>query len=262
MRELPIAVNDLLNKYMKLFNEYMPNQLAGLYLHGSLALDAYVEGSSDIDFIAVTHRGLTQSELEKAEEIHKIIADKYQFPEMDGVYITQNDLGKIGESYFYNNGKMNYGHFLNPVTWWLLKKKGIAIYGDLPVIEINDNDLVLYTYENMNTYWANRIRTIEKSIDELEQIAESEVDKEIEWTVLGLLRQFYTLREKDIISKQGAGEYSLKHLPEEWHPIIQDAINIRKGEEDRLYAGKLERIEETIKLSKYLINQSSANRNK
>lgn len=142
------------------------------------------------------------------------------------------------------------------------KKKGIAIYGALPVIEINDNDLVLYTYENMNTYWANRILAIEKSIDELEQVAESEVDKEIEWTVLGLLRQFYTLREKEIISKQGAGEYSLKHLPEEWHPIIQDAINIRKGEEDRLYAGKLERIEESIKLSKYLINQSSANRNK
>jgi Domain of unknown function (DUF4111) len=262
MRDLPIAVNDLLNKYMKLFNEYMSNQLAGLYLHGSLALDAFVEGSSDIDFIAVTHSRLTRSELEKAEEIHKIILDKYQFPEMDGVYITQNDLGKLGECYFFNNGKMNYGHFLNPVTWWLLKRKGIVFHGEVPVIEINDNDLVSYTYENMNTYWANRIRTFEKSIDELAQIAESEIDKEVEWTVLGLLRQFYTLREKDIISKQGTGEYSLKHLPEEWHPIIQDAINIRKGEEDRNYARKLERIKETIKLSKYLINHSAANRSK
>ncbi|MGN7177527.1 aminoglycoside adenylyltransferase domain-containing protein [Cytobacillus sp. SAFR-174] len=262
MRELPIAVNDLLNKYMKLFNEYMPNQLAGLYLHGSLVLDAYVEGSSDIDFIAVTHRGLTQSELEKAEKIHKIIAEKYQSPEMDGVYITQNDLGKLGDCNFYNDGKMKYGHFLNPVTWWLLNKKGITIYGDLPVIEINDNDLVSYTYENMNTYWANRIRKIEKSIDEIARVAESEADKEIEWTVLGLLRQFYTLREKDIISKQGAGEYSLKHLPEEWHPIILDATTIRSGKKDRHYAGKLERMEESIKLSKYLINQSAAIKNR
>ncbi|MEK3853785.1 aminoglycoside adenylyltransferase domain-containing protein [Cytobacillus sp. FSL H8-0458] len=262
MRELPIAVDNKLAKYMKLFNEYMPNRLAGLYLHGSLALDAFVEGSSDIDFIAVTHSGLTQSELKKAEEIHRIIADKNQFPEMDGVYITQNDLGTLRECFFYNNGRMNYGQFLNPVIWWLLKKKGIAIYGDLPVIAINDNDLVSYTYENMNTYWANRIRIFEKSIDELAQKADSEIDIEVEWTVLGILRQFYTLREKDIISKQGAGEYSLKHLPEKWHPIILDAVNIRLGEKSRHYAGKLDRIEETISLSKYLISQSAAIQNK
>lgn len=65
MRELPIVVDDLLNKYIDLVNEYMPNQLAGLYLHGSLALDAFAEGSSDIDFIAVTQRGLTESELKR-----------------------------------------------------------------------------------------------------------------------------------------------------------------------------------------------------
>jgi hypothetical protein len=262
MRELPIVVNDLLNEYIDLVNEYMPNQLEGLYLHGSLALDAFVEGSSDLDFIAVTQSGLTESELKKAKEIHRILADKYLFPEMDGVYLTQNDLGTLCECFYYNNGIMNYGHFLNPVTWWLLKKNGIVIYGDVPVIEINANDLVSYTYENMNTYWANRIQSYEESIDELTQTADSAIDKEVEWTVLGILRQFYTLREKDIISKQGAGEYSLKHLPEKWHPIIVDAINIRRGEENRHYTSKRDRIEETIKLSKYLISQSAAIKNK
>ncbi|KON87748.1 hypothetical protein AF332_13510 [Sporosarcina globispora] len=262
MRELPIVVDDLLNEYIDLVNVYIPNQLTALYLHGSIALDAFVEGSSDIDFIAVTQSGLTELELKKAEEIHRIIADKNQFPEMDGVYLTQNDLGTLCECFFYNNGTMNFGHFLNPVTWWLLKKKGIVIYGAVPVIEINDNDLVSYTYENMNTYWANRIQTFEESIDEMTQIADSEIDKEVEWTVLGILRQYYTLREKDIISKQGAGEYSLKHLPEKWHPIIVDAINIRRGEENRQYTRKHDRIEETIKLSKYLISQSAAIKNR
>lgn len=99
MRELPIVVNDLLNEYIDLVNEYIPIQLEGLYLHGSLALDAFVEGSSDLDFIAVTHSGLTESELKKAKEIHWILADKYQFPEMDGVYLTQNDLGTLCECF-------------------------------------------------------------------------------------------------------------------------------------------------------------------
>ncbi|MCM3707271.1 MULTISPECIES: aminoglycoside adenylyltransferase domain-containing protein [Cytobacillus] len=70
------------------------------------------------------------------------------------------------------------------------------------------------------------------------------------------------MREKDIISKKGAGEYSIKHLPEKWHPIILDANNIRSGKEDRHYAGKLERMEEAIKLSKYIINHTSTIKNK
>jgi hypothetical protein len=48
-------------------------------------------------------------------------------------------------------------------------------------------------------------------------------DEEIEWTVLGLL----TLRENDIISKLGAGEYALQQMQEEWHGITREAINIR-----------------------------------
>ncbi|WP_277674507.1 aminoglycoside adenylyltransferase domain-containing protein, partial [Piscibacillus halophilus] len=52
---------------------------------------------------------------------------------------------------------------------------------------------------------------------------------EVEWTVLGLLRQYYTLMEKDIISKLEAGYYGLEILPTKWHPIIQEAINIRKN---------------------------------
>jgi hypothetical protein len=86
-----------------------------------------------------------------------------------------------------------------------------------------NNDLVSYTFENMNTYWAIRIQKFEKSIEELKFLPASVTDEEIEWTVLGLL----TLRENDIISKLGAGEYALQQMQEEWHGITREAINIR-----------------------------------
>ncbi|GAA2700603.1 hypothetical protein [Cytobacillus oceanisediminis] len=63
-----------------------------------------------------------------------------------------------------------------------------------------NNDLVSCTFENMNTYWASRIQKFEKSIEQLKYLPASLIDEEIEWTVLGLLRQFYTLRENNIIS--------------------------------------------------------------
>jgi len=43
-----------------------------------------------------------------------------------------------------------------------------------------------------------------------------------------MLRQYYTLREKKITSKVDAGRYALEHLPQEWHPLIQEAVRIRE----------------------------------
>jgi hypothetical protein len=47
--------------------------------------------------------------------------------------------------------------------------------------------------------------------------------------VLGVLRQFYTFRERAITSKTGAGMYGLVHTPAQWHRLIHEAINIRAG---------------------------------
>ncbi|MBT2687225.1 DUF4111 domain-containing protein [Bacillus sp. ISL-47] len=258
MTKIPKMVEEILNEYINLLNGRLPKKLEGLYLHGSIALEAYVEGSSDIDFVAVTRNCLSEAETKGIAEIHRIIAEKFEQPKMDGVYVTLDEIGKLSESYFYNNGKLGYGHFLTPVTWSLLKKKGIVFYGPEPAFEINENDLMAYSYENMNTYWVSRIQKIEKSIDEVKFMPARVIDEEIEWTVLGLLRQFYTLRENDIISKLGAGEYALGHLPEKWHPIIKEAMNIRKGIKSGIFESEEERIKETIRLSKYIFSQSAA----
>jgi hypothetical protein len=106
----------------------------------------------------------------------------------------------------------------------------------------------------MNSYWAQRVEKMETSITELYKLPAEDIDDEIEWTVLGLLRQFYTLKERDIISKLSAGEYALQHLPLEWHPIIKEAINIRKGEKMNIFTSDKERIDMTIRFSKYIIH--------
>jgi aminoglycoside adenylyltransferase-like protein len=66
-------------------------------------------------------------------------------------------------------------------------------------------------------------------------------DYGIQWTVLGVLRQFYTFRERAIVSKMAAGEYALAHIPEQWHPLIQEAINIRMGTKGSLYQFRIVR---------------------
>jgi len=48
-------------------------------------------------------------------------------------------------------------------------------------------------------------------------------------------------------------EYALQKLPEEWHDIIHEAMNIRKGLDSGMFTSNQKRIESALQLSKYII---------
>lgn len=261
MREIPVVVQTVLNDYIASLNELLPNTLEGLYIQGSIALNAYVNDSSDIDFIAITNRRLSGEEVEVLAEVHSMIARNYQKPEMDGVYIMWEDIGKIQTDDniypYYNDGKMSYVTYFDSITWWILKRYGINIVGPEPIelgFEVDSQHLISYVSDNMNTYWAKRVQTIDGSIEQLLQQPSEVIDVEIEWSVLGLLRQYYTLKEQSIISKLGAGEYGLQHLPREWHQIIKEAINVRNGVRSKFFTSDEQRIDMALRFSKYVIS--------
>ncbi|WNF24918.1 aminoglycoside adenylyltransferase domain-containing protein [Mesobacillus jeotgali] len=263
---IPEVVDRVLKDYINLLNEHLPGTIDGLYLHGSIALDAYVEGSSDIDFITLTNRRLTVRDTETLSLIHRTIENKHNKPEMDGVYALREDMGKLSKSIgarieypYYNNGELAFGNYFNfnPITWWVLREKGIKILGaeiEGFELDIQPHVLTSYVLENMKFYWTNRVQMAEATFEQLLQLPTEQIDIEIEWTVLGLLRQFYTINEKDIVSKLDAGEYGLTQLPVEWHNIIKEAMNIRKGEKGKIFNSERDRLDHAMRFSKYLIN--------
>ncbi|CAM3808291.1 aminoglycoside adenylyltransferase domain-containing protein [Mesobacillus thioparans] len=263
---IPVVVHTVLKEYMNLFNEHFPGTMKRLYVHGSIALNAYVEDSSDIDFITLTNRRLTEKDLDALTFIHRKIANKYEKPELDGVYALREDLGKLYDGSdkndykypYYNNGEISFGDYFNfnPITWWVLKRKGISILEEEPEgfhFDIQPHQLYSYVLANMNSYWTNRVQTAEASMEQLLKLPSSTLDFEIEWTVLGLLRQFYTIKENDIVSKLDAGEYGLCQLPAEWHDIIKEAMNIRRCEMSEIFNSEKERLEVTLRFSRFLI---------
>ncbi|WP_335868985.1 aminoglycoside adenylyltransferase domain-containing protein [Bacillus sp. 2205SS5-2] len=264
--ELHSSIYEVLNEYISLWTERLPNQLEGLYLHGSIVLDAYIYDSSDIDFVVITKNRLTEKEIQILTDIHKVIADKFVKPEMDGLFIVWEDLGELRPTDntslpYYNGGKIGFYTHFNPITWWLLKKKGISLLGsDITErsFNISSNLLTSYVLENMNSYWAGRVIKIENSIEQIKNLPTTDIDEEVEWTVLGLLRQFYTLKELSIISKFEAGEYGLLNLPREWHNIINEALNIRRKINETVFNSDEKRINETLSFSKYLIQHCNS----
>ncbi|MEI5906797.1 aminoglycoside adenylyltransferase domain-containing protein [Bacillus spongiae] len=267
MRELVSSpIQAVLHEYLFLLDERLPNMVEGLYLHGSLALNAYVEGSSDIDFLTVIKRRLTKNEMNMVAEIHNQFAKKYPTPQLDGVYILWDDIGKEysadQSNIYYNDGVLSYGPYFNfnPITWWTLKTNGIKVRGPetaLLKLDVSPHQITTYVINNMNSYWTNWVRRNKDSLKELLDLETKEIEFEIEWSVLGLLRQYYTLKEKDIISKLGAGEYALRHVPEKWHQIIEEAINIRSGKQERFYDSKEEQIMSAITFSEEIIRFSN-----
>ena len=262
MGKLPNEVEAIVKEYVMLMEEAFPSQLEGLYIQGSIALDAYVSGSSDLDFIAVTRKRLTEREGKTISGIHQKLANKLSKPELDGCYLVWEDIGRTKpvKDVFYlhfNGGMVREGAYFNPITWWILHHHGIKIVGPEPKdlkLEVQAGDIVSYVKENMNTYWARRIQMLEYLIHTGILPPENEIRTEIEWSVLGMLRQFYTLKEHGIISKLGAGKYALLHVPEEWHPIIKEAVHIRTGTKEILFESNEKRAAAAVSLMKYLLD--------
>ncbi|KPL60166.1 MULTISPECIES: aminoglycoside adenylyltransferase domain-containing protein [Bacillaceae] len=267
MKDLPQIVDKVLLEYINLFNHYLPETLEGLYVHGSIALEAYVNDSSDIDFITVTKRRLSKEDSSALYRIHKTLQQKFQKPDMDGVYIVKDDIGKMDSSCkdenemhaYFNNGELNFGEYFNfnPITWYVMKHKGIRVVGPEILSSISgpsSQELCQYVLHNMNTYWVRRLHSFEESIEEVKHYPTAMIDTEIEWSVLGVLRQYYTLKEASIISKQAAGQYGLQELPEEWHSLIREAMNIRSGVQGVDSVSNDIRVKQTIKFLKYVIS--------
>ena len=243
---IPQLIQPVLENYLQLVNEHVPKLIDGFYIVGSIALDEFNEKFSDIDFVAVLSHKATEMETRELDRIHKTIRHNFPDWKLEGCYFQYKDLGCLGadlEAYpYYQDGKLAVGnHFeANSVTWWTLKNHGIAIIGD-PARDLNFtvdwNVLIDRMKENLNSYWLSWTKRVDHRLRLLS-------DWGIQWAVLGVLRQYYTFKENSITTKVRAGGFGLNNLPAQWHPIIQEAINIRIGKKSFNYRSRIVRMKD------------------
>jgi len=240
---LPQPAQQALEDYLALVHTALPGLLEGVYIHGSLALNAYTPGLSDIDFISITSRRCTANDIDALRALHHTLLQRYPQAQLEGCYLLAQDIGRFEDTmpphpYVHDGIFQAKGyHDINAVTWWILKHRGIAVYGP-PAgqfdIQIDWEQLLTDMHHNLNTYWANFTSNPRRMAWLLN-------DYGIQWAVLGVLRQFYTFRERAITSKIGAGIYGLEHTPPQWRRLIREAINIRAGRTRSSYCSRMVR---------------------
>ncbi len=99
---------------------------------------------------------------------------------------------------------------------------------------------------NLHTYWGS-------FTTQPQRLAWLVTDSGIQWTVLGVLRQWYTCEVHDIASKTEAGAHALTHLPQRWHRLIQEALRIREQTAGALYSSRIGRAIDAVRFVDYVI---------
>ncbi|TQR21638.1 nucleotidyltransferase domain-containing protein [Psychrobacillus vulpis] len=244
INQLPISVQNFMQNYLNALNKNLPsNLIEGVYIYGSIALGAFNEAKSDIDFIVSLKRSANAKELEFITNVHSQMNNTEYGKRMDGVYVRASLVGKTNEELstylFCAEGTVSLGHWdLNHITWWILKEDGITLQGT-PIAELaipTEWIDVLNTLKyNMNQYWFNKTKNADEFL----------ADEMVEFTTTTICRIICSLEQRDIISKDKAVNECLKTLPERWSLLLKEGARIRNDiSAESFYKSNVKRAEE------------------
>ena len=247
--DLPPVVQTIVASYLEATHAAVPNLVEGFYLVGSVALDDFRPGLSDIDFAAVTAARPDAAACDALARVHARLRTQHRRPFFDGLYVTWDDLAhnptqidpgpNVHKSVFRPNGRGER----HPVTWRLLAQQGVCGHG-LAVADLTLWDdpgvLAAWTDGNLDAYWRrflDRRRRLWTPVGLTGLTAWT-----CAWCVLGISRLRYTLATGAITSKTGAGKYAQATFGEPWQQVIAEALRIREGTSRRsLYRSPMAR---------------------
>ncbi|MCM3627564.1 DUF4111 domain-containing protein [Paenibacillus glycanilyticus] len=260
---VPEIAQEITDHYLARIQKELPDILTAFYLFGSVSLDAFQEGLSDLDFAAVTSRKLTNQEVRILELIHHDLEISFSKISMDGRYVWAVDWENLGDMacpyYYFNGGKLVGVEQLykDSVDAFQIKQYGIPILGRDPRTYsylVDWSVLTRNMKSNLEHYWLNWKRKAEK-FPSKPYFGMFFKGWMIEWGVLGVSRIYYSIREQDLTSKTGAGHYALQHVPKRWHRILRESINLRDGTRKSLYRSAIRRRQDALAYMDYMIKE-------
>lgn len=260
---IPDDVSRVVTRYLELVDDTLPGRIEGLYLVGSLALNDYQPGQSDIDFVAVTGEPLTAGEMDGMEVVHRALLAEVGRPWFDGIYVTWSDLEHNPEdarsvpSSHEGRFERSSGFEANPVTWLILRNYPVSFRGPVPSVWHELDLLRSWNLNNLNSYWAGLVAQLEVGVSRLPE--ERAMRQMIAWCVPGVIRLAYTIATGDVTSKSGACRYALTVYPERWHPVVSKALAIRSGTLQPEPISSTP-IEDTIAFMRHVIDAENARR--
>ncbi|GAC1649406.1 MAG: DUF4111 domain-containing protein [Ktedonobacteraceae bacterium] len=229
-RVIQSEVNTLRVEFQRLLGQ----NLIGIYLHGSLALGGFQPARSDINVIVVTGQRM---DLEVKRACVELLLRVSKMPSpIDIYFLAEQDIFPFQHPLPYDlhydetwresaqqelrNGQWEHW---NEDTWHdsnltlclaVLHHCGICLYGK-PILEA----LPFVSEQDFR----------EAIIKDMQVALSRPLHNPISF-VLNACRVSAYLHDGTILSKEAGGVWGLAHLPEQYHPLIQQALALTRGE--------------------------------
>jgi predicted nucleotidyltransferase len=220
---VPKDLSDLLQAIADDFPTILRSNLVGIYLWGSLTYDAFDEGCSDVDCVAVTTHDLDEREFFELDEWFRNKGRKNPWVQrIDMRFVIECELldksSRCCGFYPYTGRLIRHGSDGNPIIWLNVASTGATLWGrDAKFIapEVSDqclNDALLlelnYLKEDLNANAGDR---------------SDKAFMHNAYAVLTACRILYSAYYKTLVSKQRAYAWAMETVPPVWRSVIRQA---------------------------------------
>ena len=223
---IPLQTDSLINGFVEQSKEILQDTLVGVYLHGSLVMGCYNPQRSDIDLIIVIDKPV--SDPIKRAYLDMVVRYNASAPakgiEMSivlrkvckpFVYPTPFELHfSAGYLEWYGEDPDDYIREMNGTDkdlaahFTIINKRGRCLYG----VPIEDVFSEVPSSDYMDSIWFD----VEGAAEEITEYPM--------YLTLNLARVLAYKKEGLILSKKEGGDWAIEHLPDEYRPLIADAM--------------------------------------
>lgn len=247
-----MEIQPVLDDSVRLFQEELADNLAGVYLHGSLAMGSFHPVQSDIDLLIVVYHPLSPDVLKRLARrvvlLHEsiptprgielsIVLSRYlrefEHPAPFEFHFSDGHLARYKEDENYICG--GFGDADLAAHFTVVYHRGIALYGAEPK----------EAFSPVNKGWY-----VQSIVSDIEN-AEEEIVKQPVYYTLNLCRVLGFLRDGVVLSKQEGGVWGLNTLPELYHELVKYALDRYAGND----AGRTVDEEELTGFARYMLGE-------
>ncbi len=257
-------LREVLNIFVEEIAAELGENLIGIYLVGSIASGDF-DADSDVDFLVVTNRELTEADMKPLQKIQVKIHDIDCYPakHLEGSYISIADLNDwriVGQRklFYFDNGSTTYEQSTHDNQWhvrWILRERGITLIGQEPNAIVQAIPL-------------NELRNeIKATMLQVQRLFEDEIDRPLSFfnsrfgqsfVVLTYCRMLHALHTESIQSKRAGMQWAKQFVDPSWVKLIDQAWHEREGVRFGIKIGQRAEftlLHETQEFIKYAVSQ-------
>jgi predicted nucleotidyltransferase len=229
MASITKQVTTLLHDLTTHLPTILGKNLVGIYLYGSLTQRAFNPQRSDVDCIVVTERDLSDAQFRKLDAwLSRAAKLNAWVTRLQMSFLIKNEvLTMDSKACLYQFGVLKRSSSDgNPIIWKNVLKSGVTLYGPRPEAFVPE-----ITQEILFQALEREVGYLREEISEKPESEWRDVPMYRTYAVLTLCRILYSFKKDTIVSKPRAARWAVKHLPEEWHGVIQQALEANEAGE-------------------------------